>query len=67
MVCFFAGLDVIVNKLIEINVFSPGGLFSTSTFAEVNFFDEMIDSIEHKYALANQEPGGFTNQEIATL
>lgn len=64
---FFAGLDVIESKLIEINVFSPGGLFSASRFAEVNFFDEMIDNLEHKHDLANQEPGGFNNREIATL
>lgn len=64
---FFAGLDIIANKLIEINVFSPGGLFSASKFAEVNFFDEMINCLEHKHALTGQQAGGFTNREIATL
>lgn len=64
---FFAGLDVIDDKLIEINVFSPGGLFSASRFAEVNFFDEMIDNLESKLTLLRQEPGGFNNREIASL
>lgn len=64
---FFAGLDVIDHKLIEINVFSPGGLFSASKFAGVNFFDEIIGSLEYKHAVICQEPGRFTNQEIATI
>lgn len=34
---FLAGLDIVGNKLMEINVFSPGGLGSARIFEKVNF------------------------------
>ena len=34
---FLVGLDIVEDKLIEINVFSPGGLGSSSQFAGVDF------------------------------
>ena len=34
---FLVGLDIVADKLIEINVFSPGGLGSSSEFAGVDF------------------------------
>lgn len=31
---FFVGLDIVKDKLLELNVFSPGGLGSPETFSE---------------------------------
>ncbi len=48
---FFVGLDVVEDKLIEINVFSPGGLESAESFARVKFSDAVITSLEEKLDL----------------
>ena len=64
---FFVGMDIVGDKLIEINVFSPGGLDSTEKLEGVSFCREVIHALEHKveYRLQNQQ--GFNNIEIATL
>ena len=36
---FLVGLDIVGDKLMEINVFSPGGLGSAQQFEKVNFSD----------------------------
>ena len=36
---FLVGLDIVGDKLMEINVFSPGGLGSAQSFEGVNFAD----------------------------
>jgi len=47
---FLAGLDVVGGKLMEINVFSPGGLVHASEFQGVNFMEDIIASVEKKAA-----------------
>jgi glutathione synthase len=64
---FLVGLDIIGSKLIEINVFSPGGLLSASKFAEVDFADHIIESMEHKIYFKNLYQGKITNRRLATL
>ena len=64
---FFAGLDVVGNKIMEINVQSPGGLQSAGKFAGVNFTAELIHAMERKLALKEQFPGKYSNRELATL
>ncbi len=64
---FFVGLDIIGSKLIEVNVYSPGGLFSASHLNEVDFTEPFIDSLEHKVYLKNLYLGKITNRDIATL
>lgn len=48
---FFVGLDVVGGKIMEINVFSPGGLGSAESFAGVKFSDAVITSLEDKLNL----------------
>lgn len=48
---FFVGLDVVDGKIMEINVFSPGGLGSAESFAGVKFSDAVITSLEDKLNL----------------
>lgn len=64
---FLVGLDIIGSKLIEINVFSPGGLLSASKFTEVDFTELIIQSLEHKIYLKNLYHGKITNRRLATL
>lgn len=45
---FLAGLDIVGDKLMEINVFSPGGLIHASEFQRADFMDEVISAIENK-------------------
>ena len=45
---FLSGLDIVGDKLMEINVFSPGGLIHASEFHGVDFMDEVITAVERK-------------------
>ena len=47
---FLVGLDIVGDKLMEINVFSPGGLIHASEFHGVDFMDEVITAVEKKVA-----------------
>jgi glutathione synthase len=64
---FLVGLDIIGSKLIEINVFSPGGLLSASKFADVDYTEYIIQSLEHKIYLKSLYKGKITNRRLATL
>lgn len=62
---FFVGLDIVGDKLMEVNVFSPGGLHSASQLADADFFPVLIDALERKLACRRAYPGAFTNRELA--
>jgi glutathione synthase len=64
---FLVGLDVVEDKLMEINVFSPGGLVGASKLNKISFVDLVIDALERKVALFGHDPRRFTNAEIATM
>jgi len=64
---FLVGLDIVGNKLMEINVFSPGGLDSLEKMEGVPFIHEVIHAIEHKVEYRQQNQKGFNNIEIAML
>jgi len=64
---FLVGLDIVEDKLIEINVFSPGGLGSSSTFAGVDFAQVVIEDLERKVEYRKYYDGRMTNVELATL
>ncbi len=48
---FLVGLDIVGDKLMEVNVFSPGGLGSCESLYKVKFTDAVIDALEHKVEL----------------
>ena len=64
---FFVGLDIIGSKLIEINVFSPGGLFSACSFADRDFTEPYIQALEHKLYLKSIYKEKISNCRLATL
>ncbi|MBK8983727.1 MAG: glutathione synthase [Ignavibacteria bacterium] len=64
---FLVGLDIVDNKLMEINVFSPGGLGSAQKFEGVNFAKIVIESIEEKVRYKKYYDNGLENRMIATL
>ncbi|WP_423818960.1 glutathione synthetase [Salinimicrobium sp. TIG7-5_MAKvit] len=64
---FFVGLDVVKNKLIEINVLSPGGLDGLYKIGVENFSDVIIESIERKIEYKKHYGTGISNRELATM
>jgi glutathione synthase len=64
---FLVGLDIVEDKLIEINVFSPGGLGSSSQFAGVDFAQAVIQDLERKVEYRKYYDGRMTNAQLATL
>jgi len=45
---FLVGLDIVGDKLLEINVFSPGGLGNASRLEGVDFTQAVVEAIERK-------------------
>ena len=64
---FLVGLDIVGNKLMEINVFSPGGLGSAQKFEKVNFSSAVLDALERKVEYMTYYQRNFDNDEMATL
>jgi len=64
---FFVGLDIVGNKLMEINVYSPGGLPTCQRFEGVNFVHAFIDALEHKVDYMRYYRRKFDNVEMNTL
>ncbi|MEO7244974.1 MAG: glutathione synthetase [Rubrivivax sp.] len=64
---FLVGIDIIGDKILEVNVFSPGNLQTCSTLAGTNFVEKVIDSIERKLEIATEFPGHFSNQALAVM
>jgi glutathione synthase len=49
---FFVGADVVGDKVLELNVFSPGGLGSPETLLGVDFAPAVIEAMEKRCASA---------------
>ena len=64
---FMVGLDIVGDKLMEINVFSPGGLGSAQSFENVNFAVAVIASLERKVQYMGFYQRNFNNVDMATL
>lgn len=64
---FFVGLDLVGNKLLEINVFSPGGLLECEPLENAKFCREVIFSLERKVEYIRQHNRNFDNIEVAML
>jgi glutathione synthase len=64
---FLVGLDIVGDKLMEVNVFSPGGLGSAGHYAETHFADAVIQALAHKRELRDASGWTRTNVALATL
>ena len=62
---FLVGLDIVGDKLMEINVFSPGGLGSAQSLYEVNFAPAIIAELERKVNIRKHYPE-IDNRMLAT-
>ena len=64
---FLVGLDIVGDKLMEINVFTPGGLGSARQFEGVNFARGVIEVLERKAKYVGYYRRKFDNVDMATL
>ena len=64
---FLVGIDIIGDVILEVNVFTPGNLFSCCEMAGVNFAGKVMQSIERKLEIRNQFPGHFGNASMAVM
>lgn len=63
---FLVGVDIVGEKILEINVFSPGGLFSAQRLTGVDFSSIVIGALEDKISLKDDNREGYTNAQLAT-
>lgn len=64
---FLVGLDIVGDKLMEINVFSPGGFGSAQRFEKVNFSNAILEALERKVDYGRFYRRQFDNVAMATL
>lgn len=64
---FFVGLDIVQNKLIELNVLSPGGIEHTKITGMTDFSDAIIEAIERKIKYKQEYKDQLSNKILATM
>lgn len=64
---FLVGVDIVGDKILEVNVFSPGNLQSCSDLAGVDFSVPILEAIERKVAIKSQYAHAFDNRHLAIL
>ena len=64
---FFVGLDIVKDKLIEINVLSPGGLNHFHEIGLPDFTDTVMEAIERKVEYKRLYGNRISNRELATM
>ncbi|TMM46261.1 glutathione synthetase [Qipengyuania marisflavi] len=64
---FLVGVDIVGDKILEVNVFSPGNLNTCNKMAGVNFAVPIIESIERKIEIRDENLVGFPNKTLATM
>lgn len=64
---FFAGLDIAGDKLLETNIFSPGGLGTAGDLAEADFGAVVMEAIERKVEYRRVYGSSISNKSLNTL
>ena len=64
---FLIGLDIVGDKLMEINVLSPGGLGSAQSFENANFANAVVVALERKVQYMSFYQRNFNNVDMNTL
>lgn len=64
---FLVGLDIVGDKLMEVNVFSPGGLHMMGTLYGVDFFAPVVSALERKASVRQHYRESIDNIELAML
>ena len=64
---FLVGLDIVGDKPLEINVFTPGGLSRLADMYATDFAASVIAALEEKQTLRQAYGKAMTNSRLATL
>ena len=64
---FLVGIDIVGDKILEVNVFSPGNLVTCSEMAGVDFSVPIIEALERKVAIARDYANHFDNAHLAVI
>ncbi len=64
---YLAGLDIAGNKMMEVNVDTPGGLSYIEDLTDVDFSSVIIDDLARKVRLQKQYAGRLTNRQLAVI
>jgi glutathione synthase len=64
---FLVGLDLVGEKILEINVFTPGGLRSIGELYRADFVDAVLSALEAKLEIRARYRGTISNRMLATL
>lgn len=64
---FLVGLDIVGDKLMEVNVFSPGGLGSCQALYDENFAPAVIEDLERKVEIRRNYGTTLHNTDLATV
>ena len=64
---FLVGLDIVGDKILEINVFTPGGLPDIAELHGVDLSPDVIVALEQKVEMRKNYAGGISNRALATL
>jgi glutathione synthase len=64
---YLVGLDIVDDKLVEINVFSPGGLGSSQKATGVDFTEVIIRDLERKAKYRSYYGSTMNSRDLASL
>ena len=64
---FLVGLDIAGGVLLEVNVFSPGGIGGIEQTTGVDFAPDVIEAVARKVEARKQYRQHFSNRTLATL
>lgn len=64
---FFAGLDIVADRIVEINCISTGGLNIAGRLQQVDFAAPVIELVDRKVQIHREYGGHISNIELATM
>ncbi len=64
---FLVGLDIVGDKLLEINVFTPGGLTRLAAMYKTDFATGVVAALEEKWVLRKAYGATMPNSRLSTL
>jgi len=64
---YLAGLDVVGDKMIEVNVDTPGALNYMEDLSGVDFSGAIIDDLERKVRMRKNYSGRLSNRQLAVV
>ncbi len=64
---FLVGLNIVGDKLMEVNVFSPGGIYEAVEVEGIDFYEPIITALERKVHYKKLYGDRISNRELAVM